>query len=382
MKRLAILGSTGSIGRQALDVVRAHPDLFDVVALSTRREVGLLAAQMEEFRPLAVAVADPEAAKMMPRAECDVLVGPDGIDELASMDGVDLVLNGLVGSAGLKPTLSAVEAGKTVALANKESLVVGGHLVKEAMGKSGASLIPVDSEHSAIFQCLLGEDPSRLSRIILTASGGPFRGRKASDLAGVAVEEALAHPKWKMGSKISIDSATMMNKGLEVIEAHHLFDADIDKIEIVIHPESIVHSLVEFVDGSLKAQLGATDMRLPIQYALTYPDRVTSPVSKLDLAQLGGLTFEKPDFEDFPALALAIEAGRKGGASPAIMNAANEEAVDAFLNRLIRFTDIPTVIGETLESVRGEAADDLDILLEVEAEARAVAKERIERLKS
>lgn len=382
MKRLAILGSTGSIGRQTLDVVRAHPDLFDVAALSTKSNVELLARQIEQFRPEAVAVADPEAAKEMPDVDCEVLVGPQGIADLASMDGVDLVLNALVGSAGLKPTLSAIETGKTLALANKESLVVGGHLVKEEMEKSGASLIPVDSEHSAIFQCLLGEDRGGLSRIILTASGGPFRGRKASELTDVTVDEALAHPRWKMGPKITVDSATMMNKGLEVIEAHHLFGIDFDEIEIVIHPESIVHSLVEFVDGSVKAQLGATDMRLPIQYALTHPNRLPSPVSRIDLAQLGALTFEKPDVEGFPALALAIESGRRGGASPAIANAANEEAVDAFLNGQIRFTDIPAVIEGTLESVRGKRADSFDILMEVEAEARAKAKERIEVLRS
>jgi 1-deoxy-D-xylulose-5-phosphate reductoisomerase len=382
LKRICILGSTGSIGRQTLDVVRAHPDQYKVVGLSAYQNVELLRHQIEEFGPVAVAVAcEAPATSDLPGkdGELSVLTGSNGLVELVELSDGDIVVNGLVGSIGLNSTIAAIRSGKVLALANKESMVVGGDLVRQELRKSEATIIPVDSEHSAIFQCVVGEDPKELKKIILTGSGGPFRGKKMRDMQNVTVEEALAHPRWKMGNKISIDSATLMNKGLEVIEAHFLFGVGYDRIEIVIHPQSIIHSMVEFIDGSIKAHLGQTDMRIPIQYALSFPHRLDLALSDIDFAQLGSLTFENPDPENFPCLRYAFEAGRKGKTYPAVLNAANEEAVSAFLDRRIGFTSIPRVIEEVLDRHTPTDVDSLGDLITAENWAREEAKKLIER---
>ncbi|MCL5292484.1 MAG: 1-deoxy-D-xylulose-5-phosphate reductoisomerase [Actinobacteria bacterium] len=379
MKKVTVLGSSGSIGLQTLDVIRAHSDRFKVVGLSVRSDIETLVQHVKEFRPAVVAVADADAAAFLEQIECEILVGDEGVATLAAWDGADTVVNALVGSAGLRSTLSAISAGRELALANKESMVAGGDLVKEALRKSGSSIIPVDSEHSAIFACLVGESRVGVSKILLTGSGGPFRGKTIADLMDVTVEEALAHPRWRMGPKISVDSATMMNKGLEVIEAHYLFDVAYGSIEVIVHLESTIHSMVEFADGSIKAQLAPTDMRIPIQYALSYPEHLSSPVQPLDLIELGKLTFEAPDLVNFPALRLAIEAGRLGGAYPAVMNAANEEAVAAFLAGSIRFVDIAPVVEAVLDSFGGERAETFDILMKIEAGARQTARVEIDK---
>ena len=353
MKKICVLGSTGSIGIQTLDVVRAQPQLYKIVALSAHQNVELLSRQIDEFNPALVAMSEASAGASL-RSNIDkripVLTGDNGLVELVKSTDVDIVVNGLVGSVGLGPTIAAIKAGKILALANKESMVVGGDLVKQELRKSKSTIIPVDSEHSAIFQCMIGEDPKDLKKIILTGSGGPFRGRQIKDLEKVTVEEALAHPRWNMGKKISIDSATLMNKGLEVIEAHYLFGIDYDQIEVVIHPQSIIHSMVEFVDGSIKAHLGRTDMRIPIQYAISFPHRFDLALPSVDFAKLGSLDFEPPDFDNFPCLQYAFWAGREGKTYPAVLNAANEETVAAFLKENIGFTAIPRII----ESVLGK----------------------------
>ncbi|MHB0975858.1 MAG: 1-deoxy-D-xylulose-5-phosphate reductoisomerase [Candidatus Aquicultorales bacterium] len=381
MKRIVILGSSGSIGRQALDVVRAHPDEFSVVGLAVHSNIDILSSQIKEFGPEVVAVGNLEAAASM-TADCDLIAGDDGVAALAGLVNADFVLNALVGSAGLRSTLAAIAAGKVLGLANKESMVAGGAFVNEALNLWGGKVIPVDSEHSALFQCLEGEDPQGVARLILTGSGGPFRGRTIEQMRSVTVEEALAHPRWSMGPKITVDSATMMNKGLEVIEAHYLFGFDYDLIEVVIHPQSIVHSAVEFSDSSFKAQLGPTDMRIPIQYALTYPSREPTPAGGVRLADIAKLTFEEPDVENFPALGLAIEAGKAGGAMPAVLNAANEEAVAAFLAGKLAFTDITGVVESSLETLVGAKAASFDILMQVEAETRSIARQEIEKRSS
>jgi len=343
--RLAILGSTGSIGRQALDVAARFPDRIEVVALAAHRSAAQLAEQARTFGVGRVAIGDadrePALRGILPDAE--IGVGAAAVEALATESGADVVLNALVGAAGLRASAATLDAGLRLALANKESLVVGGKLITGRVGRPG-QLIPVDSEHSAIFQCLVGEDPAEVSRIWLTASGGPFRGRTLESLADVTVNEALAHPRWTMGPKITIDSATLMNKGLEAIEAHFLFGTPYDRISVVVHPQSCVHSMVEYLDGSVKAHLGATDMRIPIQYALSFPARWESPLPFIDFATLGSLTFEEPDLEAFPCLALALSAGREGGTMPAAMNAANEVAVAGFLDGTLGFTDIPRIV--------------------------------------
>ncbi|MDF1542490.1 MAG: 1-deoxy-D-xylulose-5-phosphate reductoisomerase [Anaerosomatales bacterium] len=342
--RVAVLGSTGSIGRQALDVASRMPDRVRITALAVGSNHWLLAEQARACHPIAVALDDPEAAHSAAKAlpGVDVGAGPDAVVALASHPEVDVVLNALVGAAGLRATMAALSSGKVLALANKESLVVGGELVT-ALARPG-NILPVDSEHSAIFQCLLGEDERDVERIWLTASGGPFRGRDRTFLAGVDAAAALAHPTWTMGPKITVDSATLMNKGLEAIEAHHLFAADYDRISIVVHPQSCVHSMVEFADGSVKAHLGATDMRIPIQYAFSHPRRWPAPIEPVDFTTLGSLDFEPPDVETFRCLALALEAGKEGGTLPAVLNAANEIAVEAFLAGRCRLTDIDRVV--------------------------------------
>lgn len=375
MIRVAVLGSTGSIGRQALEVASRFPDRVRIVALAANRSADALAEQARAFGVKALAVADARAAQRVRDAlpGTAVAAGPDGVADLATREDVDLVLNALVGAAGLRATVQALQAGKRLALANKESLVVGGDLIMPLV-KSHGALLPVDSEHSAIFQCLEGERQDRIARVWLTASGGPFRGMRRSELDRVTVEQALAHPRWSMGPKITVDSATLMNKGLEAIEAHHLFGVPYRAIQVVIHPQSCVHSMVEFVDGSVKAHLGATDMRIPIQYALSYPDRWDAPVAPVDFAALGRLDFEEPDHETFPCLGLALEAGRAGGTMPAVMNAANEAAVAGFLDGRIGFNDIPRVVEGVMSRHRAAPVCSLEQIEEVDAWARQEAE--------
>ncbi|TLM73203.1 MAG: 1-deoxy-D-xylulose-5-phosphate reductoisomerase [Actinobacteria bacterium] len=355
--RLAILGSTGSIGRQALDVAARFPDRIEVVALAANSNAGLLAEQAAAFAVAHTALASAD--------------GPEAVVRLAALEGVDVVLNALVGAAGLRATIAALTSGRRLALANKESLVVGGELVMR-LAAPGA-LLPVDSEHSAIFQCLAGEDPGEVARIWLTASGGPFRGMTREQLAEVTPEQALRHPRWSMGPKITIDSATLMNKGLEAIEAHHLFGVGYDRITVVVHPQSCVHSMVEFADGSVKAHLGATDMRVPIQYALSYPERWEAPVPPVDFTQAGSLEFGAPESDTFRCLALALEAGRAGGTVPAAMNAANEVAVAAFLAGRCRLTDIDRVVEGVVGGTSREDLESVEQVEAVDADARARA---------
>jgi 1-deoxy-D-xylulose-5-phosphate reductoisomerase len=377
---LAILGSTGSIGRQTLDVVRSLPDRFDVIALAAGSNVTLLEEQAREFKPQLVCAEREDdylkeriASRTLP---CDWAQ----MEDMASHPQVDVVVVGTVGSAGLSPTLSAVAAGKAVAIANKEVLVMAGHIITSEARKTGAELRPIDSEHSAIWQCLWGEDTEAVERIVITASGGAFRDTPREDLPRVTAEEALRHPNWQMGQKITVDSATLLNKGLECIEARWLFDIGFDRIEVLLHRESIVHSLVEFRDGSLKAQLGVPDMRLPIQCALTYPERLPGPsVPRLDLKMIGSLTFGIPDWRRYPCLALALEAGRRGGTHPAVLAAADEIAVQNFLAGHIRFLDIAHVIEDTLGRHEGNGNPSLDQVLEADVWARAHAQEWVKR---
>jgi 1-deoxy-D-xylulose-5-phosphate reductoisomerase len=365
VKRVAILGSTGSIGTQALDVVRKHPDRFRVVALVAGTNLEMLSAQADEFSPDLVVLSLGDGS-VFPAGEAAVL-------DAATHPEADVVLNALVGSRGLRPTLASLEAGKTVALANKESLVAGGELVMRLVRDEPARLLPVDSEHSAIFQCLAGNRLADVRRVILTASGGPFRGRSRDDLEGATIEQALAHPTWRMGRKITVDSATLMNKGLEAIEAHHLFRLPIDRVEIVVHPQSIVHGIVEYTDGSCIAQASRPDMRLPIQLALGWPDRLPDGAEPVDWAALGALGFEPLDTETFRAPALAFEAARRGGTAPAVLNAANEEAVEAFLERRLTYGGITRVVASVLERHDGSPAATLEDVMAAEEWARTEA---------
>ena len=371
--RVAVLGSTGSVGRQALDVIRQLPERFQVVALAAGRNTEALAGQVAEFRP-AYLSSEAESTDLRDAARA---VGARfvGMDDMATAEDVDILLVGTAGSAGLTPTLKALELGRPVAIANKEVLVMAGHLVRRAMLSGGGELRPVDSEHSAIWQCLWGEERHPIRRILLTASGGAFRDFDESRLARVTAEQALNHPTWKMGAKITVDSASLMNKGMETIEAMWLFGVPMEKVEVVLHRESIVHSLVEFSDGSVKAQLGVPDMRLPIQCALAYPDRMpTPPAPALDLATIGTLTFGKPDMQRFPCLRLAMDAGRQGGTYPAAMAAADEIAVGRFLQGEIGFLDIPVIVESVLEHHRSVADPDLEAVLEADAAARTAAR--------
>ncbi len=373
--RVAILGSTGSIGRQALQVAAAHPERIEVVALAADSSFELVAEQARAFGVRDVALADLEAAvgaREILGGKSEVTAGPEAVVALASHADADVVLNALVGAVGLRATVAALESGKTLALANKESLVVGGELVMRLV--SPGQLLPVDSEHSAIFQCYLGEDARDATRIWLTASGGPFRGYTRELLSKVTPLQALTHPTWTMGPKITIDSSTLMNKGLEVIEAHHLFDMAIDDIRIVVHPQSCVHSMVEFADGSVIAHLGATDMRIPIQYAFSHPRRWTSPLEPVDFAELGRLEFENPDVETFGCLRLALEAGRAGGTMPAALNAANEVAVAAFLAGTCGYLGIEGTVAEVLEAHEREDLESIEQIEAVDAWARREAR--------
>ncbi len=375
-RRLAILGSTGSIGVQALDVVsRADPDELRVVALSAGNDWEQLLVQARRHGVERIALADRDAAARAAEAWTvgQVLAGPDGLVTLITDCQCDLVLNAIVGSAGLVPTVAALGEGIDVALANKESLVVGGELVTQLAQATGAAMIPVDSEHSALHQLLASERPGTVERLILTASGGPFRGATPDRLESVTVEQALAHPTWAMGGKITIDSATLMNKGLEVIEAHHLFGTPYERIDVVVHPQSIVHSLISLCDGATLAHLGYPDMRVPISYALHYPERVDVPVAPLDLVALGSLTFEPVDEETFACLRLAREAARAGGTAPCTLNAANEVAVHAFLTGELRFPGIAAVIEETLSALPAKAVHSFEVLGDADARARRIA---------
>ena len=379
MRRVVILGSTGSIGKQALEVV-AESEELDVVGLAAARSAESLVAQASEHGVQRVALADQRAAERARAAwpDGEVLEGPEGLVELVTSADCDLVLNALVGAAGLGPTIAALGEGVDLALANKESLVAGGELVTTLAEATGARIIPVDSEHSALFQLIAAERPGAIERLVLTASGGPFRGCTPAELADVTPEDALAHPTWDMGPKNTVDSATLMNKGLELIEAHHLFGVPYDRIDVLVHPQSIVHALVHLNDGASLAHLGYPDMRVPISYALHYPERADVPVPALDLAQTGRLTFERPDEEAFPCLRLARAAAAAGGAAPCALNAANEVAVQAFLDGRLRFTGIPDVIERAMDAVDAGAVGHFSDLYRADAEARARARELVE----
>lgn len=384
MKKLAILGSTGSIGTQALDVCEMHPDMYEVEVLVAGNNVDLLVEQALKFRPRVVVIGNVEKhavlAERLKGTDIKVMAGEQAVCEVVAMPEVDTVLVALVGFSGLRPTKCAIDAKKMIALANKETLVVAGEYIMGSAKRNGVSILPVDSEHSAIFQCLNGERHLVPEKIILTASGGPFRGKTYEELKDVTPAAALKHPNWSMGAKVTIDSASLMNKGLESIEARWLFDCGADKIDIVVHPQSIVHSLVEFQDGSLKAQIGVPDMRLPIQYALTYPDRVASPVQKFDFMQHPEWTFEKPDRELFRNLNIAFEAMRQGGNAPCIMNGTNEIAVAEFLKGNVSFLRMPDIIEATMEKAQYVAAPSFEDYFESDREARRIAQEVIAKL--
>ncbi len=375
MKRITLLGATGSIGLRTLDLVASFPEEFEVAGLAARgSNVDLIADLCRKYSPRAVALLDTGAVDRLARELApprpELLSGPGGLAALAGDVEADVVVSALVGGAGLLPTMAAIEAGRTVALANKETLVMAGSLMTAAARRRGVKLLPVDSEHSAVFQCLAGHNRGDIHRILLTASGGPFRETPKAKLAAVTVEDALRHPTWKMGAKITIDSATLMNKGLEIIEARWLFDVAPDQVQVVVHPQSIVHSMVEYIDGSVIAQLGVADMGVPILYALTYPERRPTPAARLDLTRVGQLTFYEPDTDKFPCLRLARAALEQGGAAPVVLNAANEVAVAAFLQRRIGFTDIADVIERALGGSRAGEPRSIDECVAIDAEAR------------
>lgn len=382
MKRLAILGSTGSIGVSTLEIVAAHPGQFEVVSLTAGNNLERLALQVRQFRPQQVAVLRPEDAQSLREqlGECSTLIlsGIEGLIACATHAAVDMVVSAIVGAAGLMPTMAAIEAGKDIALANKETLVTAGPLVMEAVARHDVQLFPIDSEHSAIFQSLVGHRRSDVRRLILTASGGPFRDRALAELKQVTPADALAHPNWSMGRKISVDSATMMNKGLEVIEACWLFDLPAERVAVHIHPQSIIHSMVEYVDGAVIAQLGIPDMKTPIAYALSYPERLPLAQPALDLCTLATLSFQAPDLQRFPCLALAYQAFAAGGTAPAVLNAANEVAVEAFLAGQIGFLDIAATLRATLEACRPGPLNHIDDVLRADRWGRSYARRLID----
>ena len=385
-KRIALLGSTGSIGTQSLDVISRFPDQFTVEVLTAGNNIDLLIQQTKQFKPDSVVIANVSHYKLLKDSISDsdvkVYCGIEAIEQVVAGSNIDMVIASMVGYSGLKPTLSAIEAGKDIALANKETLVVAGKLISDAALKSGSRIIPVDSEHSAILQCLAGESGNPVEKITLTASGGPFLNHTIEALEKVTPADALKHPKWEMGSKITIDSASMMNKGLEVIEAKWLFDLSPDQISVIVHPQSIIHSFVHFADGSVKAQLGMPDMRVPILYALSYPNRLKSDLPRMDFNQCNNFTFFQPDFEKFKNLALAYMALRKGGNMPCILNAANEVAVQAFLDRRIKFIQMPEVVEYTMNSSGFSEDLTLDQLEKTDSEARKTASEYIKKILS
>lgn len=370
MKNIVALGSTGSIGTQTLEIIDAYPDKLQVVAFAAGSNVEKIEPQIRKYHPKKVVMFDEAAAKALKTKVADldvtVLAGMSGLIEICTMEEADVVLTAVVGMIGITPTIEAIKAGKDIALANKETLVTAGHIIMPLAKKMGVSILPVDSEHSAIFQSLNGEPKNRLKKILLTASGGPFRGMSKEQLADKTVKDALKHPNWSMGPKITIDSATMVNKGLEVMEAGWLFDVNYDQIQVVVHPQSIIHSMVEYVDGAVIAQLGLPDMKLPIQYALFYPDRLPMNTTGIDFFQLGQISFEKPDLETFQGLKLAYEAFEKGGSMPTVFNAANEKAVSLFLQEKIRFLDIADIIAETMSRHQVIAKPDVEQILMTE----------------
>ena len=378
MKNIAILGSTGSIGKQALDVVRNHAEQLHISVLAANSNDELLEKQIEEFSPELAVLSDEMAYQRLrsrfKHKSTQLEGGRQAFIDCAAFDNVDIVLTSMMGFAGLEPTLKAIDSGKDIALANKETLVVAGELVIKRAKERGIKILPVDSEHGAFFQCIQGEDRKSIKKLLLTASGGPFRGKKLNELKDVTVEQVLSHPTWNMGQKITVDSATLVNKGLEVIEAKWLYDVDYDQIQVVVHPQSIVHSMIEFCDNSIIAQLASTDMRLPIQYALTYPKRLPSTVESLDFWTVSALTFEKPDVETFKGLKFAYEAGRIGGTAPCIFNAANEVAVGAFLKGKIKFLDIYKVIEKTMSRCEVIQKPNLETLIAEDSAARSIAE--------
>jgi 1-deoxy-D-xylulose-5-phosphate reductoisomerase len=374
---ISLLGSTGSVGRQTLDLIARQPDRFRLHALTAYRNIEVLAQQIRAFRPAMAVVSSIDAARSLKAAlgptKTEILIGSAGLEEVASASAVTTVVAAIVGAAGLRPILAAARSGKRILLANKEPLVMTGELLMNAVREGGATLLPVDSEHNAIFQCAGGLTNKDISRVILTASGGPFRGLTLDELNHVTPEQAAQHPTWHMGPKITVDSATLMNKGLEVIEAHHLFDLPAEKIEVVVHPQSVVHALIGYADGSHIAQLGTPDMRTPLAHALAYPERMYSGAKPLDLVALSRLTFEEPDTTRFPCLNLGYQALRTGGTAPAVLNAANEVAVEAFLSGCLRFSDIPATIAEVLSEVEIDPAADIGTVLHADGEARSRA---------
>ena len=372
MKKIAVLGSTGSIGTQTLDIVRNYSEELQVVALAAGNNVDLMEKQVREFQPKVVAMWTEEAAKNLQERIKDlptkVVYGMDGLLEIAVLEEISVLVTAIVGMIGIRPTIAAIKAGKDIALANKETLVCAGHIIMPLAKECGVSILPVDSEHSAIFQSMNGEPKNRINKILLTASGGPFRGKTREELAAMKVEDALKHPNWSMGRKITIDSSTLVNKGLEVMEAKWLFDVDLDQIQVVVHPQSIIHSMVEYVDGAVIAQLGVPDMKLPIQYALFYPDRKVMNEKKLDFFELANMTFEKPDIDTFTGLKLAYEASRIGGSMPTVYNAANEKAVALFLDRKISYLQITELIEQCMKNHKLIECPDVDQILATEAE--------------
>ena len=385
MKRIAILGSTGSIGTQTLDVVRANGDI-EVVGIAAGRNIDALESQIREFSPKICGVWDEEKAKELAVRVADtdtkIVSGMEGLLEIAVMEGYEILVTAVVGMIGIRPTMAAIEAGKDIALANKETLVTAGHLIIPLVKEKKVRLLPVDSEHSAIFQCLNGEHGNKIEKILLTASGGPFRGWAREQMKNVQVEDALKHPNWSMGRKITIDSSTMVNKGLEVMEAHWLFDVDMDQVQVVIQPASVIHSMIEYEDGAVIAQLGTPDMKLPIQYALYYPERRFLPGDRLDFTKLKEITFDEPDMETFRGLKLAYEAGKAGGSLPTVFNAANELAVSLFLEKKIPYLAITDLIQGAMENHKRKAAPNVDQILAAEQEAydfirETLRKERI-----
>jgi 1-deoxy-D-xylulose-5-phosphate reductoisomerase len=380
MKSLSILGSTGSIGTQTLDIVKDNPDEFKIVGLTTNKNIELLKKQIDEFKVEAVGVMDNEKADELKKdVDINVYSGIDGIIKIATLNETDTVVNSLVGSVGVKPTIEAIKNKKNIALANKETLVTAGSVVIEEVKKNNVNLMPIDSEHSAIFQCLNGENINDVNKIIITCSGGAFKNLTKQQLEKATAEDALQHPTWNMGNKITIDSATLMNKGFEVIEAHWLYNLPYEKIDVVIHPKSIIHSLVEFKDNSVLAQLGNPDMKIPIQYALSYPKRFNSDSKKLNLTEIKNLSFSEPDFELFPCLKYAYDAGKTGGTLPAVLNAANEVLVHAFLENKIKFLDIPKLINKMMDSHNVIKNPDLNQILDVDKKVKEDTKKIIEK---
>ncbi|GAB5047116.1 1-deoxy-D-xylulose-5-phosphate reductoisomerase [Thermodesulfovibrio sp. TK110] len=379
MKKVVILGSTGSIGKNALQVIRQFPEKFKVLGVAAKSSINLLKEQIKEFKPEYVAVYDKKACEKLKKEikSSNILCGAQGVCEIAALKEADIVLSAIVGAEGLLPTFEAVKAGKVIALANKESLVMAGDLIKKQANQSKAQIIPVDSEHSAVFQCINGCNKPYIKKIWLTASGGPFRGKKSYEIENVTPQEALNHPKWKMGKRITIDSATLMNKGFEVIEAHFLFDIPVENIAVLIHPQSIVHCLVEFIDGTYLAQISNPDMKAPIALALSFPERLPDIISPIDWNTLGKLNFELPDTEVFPCLSLAYEAARLGGSMPVVLNAADEIAVEAFLSGRLKFNEIPKLIKNVMDAHRVSHPDSIEEILEIDNWARKKAMEEI-----